>query len=346
MREAEDVLTRRRVEVFIAEERAKTGTKPPLLLSEMMKQYIEGQHNEISRKSVERASRHILLNFKEGPVASVITPDTFDQYINTRLTVERASKSSLWSEIKALRAALSKAVKLKQISYEILRDLKEINPPEKPDTRLEYFEVDDLIRVLRCSQSWIHPPIITAVYTGMRLDELCTLTWKNLDLTEGYLHLPETKNSARRDVPIMPTIRDMLRLMQKANPRNAQVFKAARANRLRHHNLEQAFRDACLRARREKFDFHHTRHTFASWAVMAGIDLYVVQELMGHKDVESTRIYAHLSPNHMTKQVYWLESEKTSDKSDKPIVSRFRLLKEYFTVGDGRGQLHPLVFPA
>lgn len=77
---------------------------------------------------------------------------------------------------------------------------------------------------------------------------------------------------------------------------------------------------------------------------MAGIDIYVVQVLMGHKNVDTTELYAHLSPTHITKQIYWLETEKVDETNTKPIVSRFRLLKEYFTVGRGRGQLHPIVF--
>lgn len=344
MREAEEQLTLRHVKVFIAKEKAKRAAKPPLLLSTMLQTYIDSQHNDVSRSSVERTSRHILLSFGEGPVEDVITPTAFQNYINTRLNVERAARASVWNEIKALRAALNHSVNLKAIPYQVLGDLKEINPREKPDTRLEYLEVEDIIRILRCSRKWTHPPVITALYTGMRLDEICSLTWEDVDLTGGYLHLGETKNLASRNNAFMPAITTMLRNIHQADPRSKWVFKAARKQQLKTDNLERAFHEACLRARREKFDFHHLRHTFASWAVMAGIDVYVVQQLLGHKNVDTTEVYAHLSPTHITKQVYWLETQKVDDTNTKPIVSRFRLLKEYFTLGSGRGQLHPIVF--
>jgi site-specific recombinase XerD len=42
------------------------------------------------------------------------------------------------------------------------------------------------------------------------------------------------------------------------------------------------------------FNFHSTRHTFASWAVMGGMDIYKLKESLGHASIEQTMIYAHL----------------------------------------------------
>jgi site-specific recombinase XerD len=52
---------------------------------------------------------------------------------------------------------------------------------------------------------------------------------------------------------------------------------------------------------------HTTRHTFASQLVMAGESLETVAKLLGHADLETTRIYAHLSPDYLKRAVEKLD---------------------------------------
>jgi site-specific recombinase XerD len=45
--------------------------------------------------------------------------------------------------------------------------------------------------------------------------------------------------------------------------------------------------------------FHTLRHTFASHAVMAGVDLYTLAKILGHRDIKQVQQYAHLAPAHL-----------------------------------------------
>jgi hypothetical protein len=62
--------------------------------------------------------------------------------------------------------------------------------------------------------------------------------------------------------------------------------------------------------------FHTLRHTFASHLVMSGADLVTVKELMGHRDIEMTMRYTHLSPDHKVAAVKpWTPPWDTRQKS-------------------------------
>ena len=64
-------------------------------------------------------------------------------------------------------------------------------------------------------------------------------------------------------------------------------------------HLRRSFRVALSKARIEDFHFHDLRHTFATRLVQAGVDLYKVQWLLGHKSPIMTQRYAHHYPESL-----------------------------------------------
>ena len=67
---------------------------------------------------------------------------------------------------------------------------------------------------------------------------------------------------------------------------------------------------------RYKVVFHTLRHTFASWLVEDGTDLYAVQKLMGHSTISMTERYAHLSNGTLQNAVKRLEKNLSKNKDD------------------------------
>ena len=67
-------------------------------------------------------------------------------------------------------------------------------------------------------------------------------------------------------------------------------------------HLQKSAKDAGFATERHdpnKVIFHTLRHTFASWLVMRGVDLFTVAKLVGHSSIDMVvRVYGHLSPDH------------------------------------------------
>jgi site-specific recombinase XerD len=72
-------------------------------------------------------------------------------------------------------------------------------------------------------------------------------------------------------------------------------------------DVKSGWKTAVQRAGISNFRWHDLRHCFASWLVMKGVDLPVVQELLGHRNIRMTLRYAHLSPHYLSEQIKVLD---------------------------------------
>jgi len=89
-------------------------------------------------------------------------------------------------------------------------------------------------------------------------------------------------------------------------------------------NIKTSFDKAVRRAGIRNFRFHDLRHTFASYLVMAGVNIKTVQELLGHRSLEMTMRYAHLSPSYKRDAVRDLEKgiqERLQEKVSEKVIS-------------------------
>ena len=147
-----------------------------------------------------------------------------------------------------------------------------------PAVRNERHVYSDRRQMLQLARAADRPDvrvlIRTAFYTGMRLGEL-----QRVQVYGGALHLPDTKNGERRSIPVHPRIRTCLRHLPLTAPKIT---------------LQRGWQRARGALGLNHLHLHDLRHTAASEMINAGVDLYTVGAVLGHKDPRSTKRYAHL----------------------------------------------------
>ena len=147
--------------------------------------------------------------------------------------------------------------------------------------------------------------MVTALHTGMRKSEILNLKWVDVDFDQKLITIGDTKNGEIRYIPMNETLTEALESVKKY-AYSPYVFCNDNGNR--YGDIKKGFSAALKRAGITTFRFHDLRHTFASYLVMSGVDIRTVQELMGHKSIEMTCRYAHLSPDHKQSAVKCLDS--------------------------------------
>lgn len=149
-----------------------------------------------------------------------------------------------------------------------------------------------------------YPFFLCALRTGMRLGELCALRWDDLDFVKGQIHVvwsfthgkvDSPKNGRGRVVPMSPQLAAALKAHRHL--RGPLVFCREDGSHLTRDNVKHPFDRATRRAGVRAIRIHDMRHSFASQLVMEGVPLTAVKEYLGHRELEMTMRYAHLSPD-------------------------------------------------
>ena len=128
-----------------------------------------------------------------------------------------------------------------------------------------------------------------AINTGMRQGEIFDLTWFDVDLLRGVIHIRVSKNGKDRFVPINQTVRAMLEGLPHSNE---HVFPSPRTKG-RLVDVKRRFDFAKSEAGIKDFRFHDLRHTAATRMADCGADAFTLAAIFGWSDVRMALRYTH-----------------------------------------------------
>ena len=152
-----------------------------------------------------------------------------------------------------------------------------------------------------------------ALFTGMRFGEIANLRWADVDLFQGIIMLRNTKSGKNRPAYMTPDIQKMLAARGPGDPEKL-VFPARGTDNKPHYMVSHVYYDTVKKLfnsgisdKKQWVNFHTLRHTFASWLVEKGTDIYLVKDLLGHYDLSMTMRYAHIGNNQLKQAVLKLQ---------------------------------------
>jgi integrase/recombinase XerD len=142
--------------------------------------------------------------------------------------------------------------------------------------------------------------------TGLRVSELVGLSVHNIDLEQGYVRV-RGKGEKERIAPFAAPAGERLGQYLDAGrgalePRTDHAFPNHRGFALTRQAFWKLLKDLASQAsidRAERITPHVLRHSFATHLLQSGMGLRSLQLLLGHSDLSTTQIYAHITPEHL-----------------------------------------------
>jgi len=239
------------------------------------------------------------------PKKQEIAPATVNRYLAVlSLTYARAVKEWEWIESNPLR-------KVKRLTEPRGRVRFLSDDGKLPDGTVVEGEKTRLIKACRASPNpYLYPVVVLALSTGMRKNEIMSLTWKDVDLNGGQILLQETKNGERRSVPLTGHALETIKSLGKVRRLDTQLlFPSKHHAKTKPMHLRDPWLKALKGAQIEDFRFHDLRHSAASYLAMNGATMVEIAEILGHKTLAMVKRYSHLSEAH-TKGVVASMNEK------------------------------------
>lgn len=137
--------------------------------------------------------------------------------------------------------------------------------------------------------------VLLAVTTGARKGELLALRWQDLDLDRALAYCQRTKNGDAKALPLVPAVVEELRRF--VGSPSVKVFASNRPTG-KAFAFENQWRLALKAAKLRNFRFHDLRHTCASMLAQNGATLLEIGDVLGHRQLQMTKRYSHLTTGH------------------------------------------------
>jgi integrase len=197
-------------------------------------------------------------------------------------------------------------------------DHEEIKIPS-PVRRTRFMVKEEIDKLLFLAEPYPLAKLVMQIelYTGLRWNNIATLTWGQIDFKTGNISVIAKGNQPL----IVPLGNEIAQILYDFKPPNAApTKKVIDSPQKRYEEIKLCIK----RAKLKDVVFHTFRHSFISNLIMNGVDLPTVAMIVGHKNINTTMRYVHITNEHHREAINraW---------KDKPDSSNLRLIETHDT---------------
>ena len=235
---------------------------------------------------------------KPQKLGDVIPPDV--ERFKAKRKRDGLKPQSINDALRHLQAIYNYAKKLGYYSGKnpflgIKRYKLERNPPK-------YLSKEQIDKVMTTAQEFggdIYLVFALGIYAGLRKQEIVNARWEWFDFNQNLITLSSRdrfclKDSETRTIPLHGKLAEILEPYRQDEGFIFIPDKEKQGKHRYRYEFKRAFNTVLRMTKLEWVTPHILRHTFASQLAIAGVSLYKISKWLGHSDVKTTQIYAHL----------------------------------------------------
>ncbi|MCB0752746.1 MAG: site-specific integrase [Ignavibacteriae bacterium] len=264
--------------------------------------YTEINYTQKYLKSI-KVSFNMFREFIDNPNLDNISVNDVERFL---VMTFRRSKSAAHLYQRTLKASFNKGVVW---GYLEANPFAKVKLPKQIKSLPSFISKEEFQKIILLTENEKLKEIFTAAYyTGMRQSELLHLKWTSINFERKQIIVRNTdefvtKSKKERSIPMNSIIYFLLSNKYKSH-RSEYVFPNDRNYKFNEDYISHKFKKIIRKAKlSESYKFHTLRHSFASNLVQKGVSLYIVKELLGHQDISTTQIYAHLDNLSLCKAI-------------------------------------------
>lgn len=312
-------LTDRRARKTIADifALANPDILPSSSIKEFLSSWLKRKHLEAGEKTYVRYSVVVnqVIDYLGARASQDITHLNAREIAGFREQLsQRVSPGTVNVALKILRSAMAQARR---------EGLIDVNEAERvtllkvrKSAKRKPFTVAQVRRLLAVSNEEWRGMILVGLYCGLRLGDIATLTWRNIDLQTGELTLTTAKTGREQILPLVKPLLTHLESMPAGDDPDAPLFPSAFAAKQRSHHggtLSNQFYEILVDAKLAEprshashgkgraakrapsvLSFHSLRHTATSMLKNAGVSDSVARDIIGHESAAVSANYTHI----------------------------------------------------
>lgn len=326
LREAEQFCNKKIAELQAENQRKASGELPSISIDEAFARYYieKGQFNSLPKQILTR------LNNIKKDIGVTYLHEITETVINSLIAKYRSTLSN--STINRYLALISVILNVAEFewrvkTYRLKMQRFKLKEPAENIKFLKDWSVAQ--KIIDGAATHLKPIIYTALYTGLRENNILSLKWENIDFTNNTITVrvkDRTKDGGKNHtIPMIEALKSILQQQPQINEyvfnfRGKPIKSLTRSwhfifyeyikadkvepddvieNRLIKNKstglmekvpYKRVLRDASL----PYTNFHTLRHTAATWILKKTNNLRITKEILGHSDIKTTLKYAHV----------------------------------------------------